>query len=60
MKLTIVHQQEEVRMAVATASASTQERPGAVTFKGNPLTLIGPELNVGSKAPDFHLWTDER
>jgi thiol peroxidase len=24
-----------------------------VTFKGNPLTLVGPELNAGDKAPDF-------
>lgn len=31
------------------------ERPGAVTFKGAPLTLIGPELKVGDKAPDFTL-----
>jgi thiol peroxidase len=29
------------------------ERPGAVTFKGQPLTLIGPELKPGEKAPDF-------
>lgn len=29
------------------------ERKGAVTLKGNPLTLIGPELRVGDKAPDF-------
>ncbi|MFA5159017.1 MAG: thiol peroxidase [Candidatus Omnitrophota bacterium] len=32
-----------------------QERKNAVTFKGNPLTLIGPELKVGDKAPDFKL-----
>lgn len=32
-----------------------QERPGGVTFKGNPMTLIGPELHVGDKAPDFTL-----
>ena len=32
-----------------------QERKGAVTFKGNPLTLIGPEIKVGSKAPDFQV-----
>lgn len=25
------------------------------TFKGNPITLIGPTLNVGDKAPDFKL-----
>ncbi|WP_019534930.1 thiol peroxidase [Paenibacillus ginsengihumi] len=30
-----------------------QERTGAATFKGNPITLVGPELNVGDKAPDF-------
>ena len=34
---------------------SDQERKGAVTFKGNPLTLIGPELKAGSSAPDFKL-----
>ena len=31
------------------------ERKGAVTFKGNPLTLIGPELKAGQKAPNFQL-----
>jgi thiol peroxidase len=29
------------------------ERKGAATFKGNPLTLIGPEVKVGQKAPEF-------
>jgi len=29
------------------------ERTGIITFKGNPLTLVGPELKVGDKAPDF-------
>jgi len=29
------------------------ERPGATTLKGNPLTLVGPELKAGDKAPDF-------
>jgi len=31
------------------------ERPGATTLKGDPLTLIGPELKAGDKAPDFNL-----
>lgn len=31
------------------------ERQGAVTMRGNPLTLIGPELKAGDKAPDFKL-----
>lgn len=30
-------------------------RHGAVTFKGNPLTLAGGELLVGAAAPDFDL-----
>jgi thiol peroxidase len=30
-----------------------QERTGVATFKGNPVTLIGPEVKVGDKAPDF-------
>lgn len=30
-----------------------QKREKAVTFKGNPLTLIGPALKPGDKAPDF-------
>jgi len=29
------------------------ERKGLVSFKGSPLTLIGTELKVGDKAPDF-------
>ena len=32
-----------------------QERTGVATLKGNPLTLIGPELKKGDKAPDFQL-----
>ncbi|MNH80240.1 putative thiol peroxidase [compost metagenome] len=31
-----------------------QERQTA-TFKGNPITLVGPELKVGDTAPDFTL-----
>ena len=29
------------------------ERPGATTLRGDPKTLIGPELKPGDKAPDF-------
>jgi thiol peroxidase len=29
------------------------ERQGAVTLKGNPMTMIGPELKAGDRAPDF-------
>jgi len=31
------------------------ERAGATTLKGNPLTLVGPELKAGDQAPDFTL-----
>lgn len=31
------------------------ERPGIVTRKGNPITLLGPELKVGEAAPDFEV-----
>jgi thiol peroxidase len=30
-----------------------QKRANAVTFKGNPLTCVGPQLKAGDKAPDF-------
>lgn len=29
------------------------ERPDVITFKGNPMTLIGPELKPGDAAPNF-------
>ena len=32
-----------------------EERTGAVTFKGKPVTLIGPEIQAGQRAPDFKL-----
>ena len=30
-----------------------QKRQNAVTFKGNPLALLGPQLKPGDKAPSF-------
>jgi thioredoxin-dependent peroxiredoxin len=32
-----------------------EERRGVITFKGNPVTLLGPEIRVGDKAPDFRV-----
>jgi thiol peroxidase len=32
-----------------------QERKGVITFKGNPMTLLGPEIKAGDKAPDFRV-----
>ena len=31
------------------------ERSGVITMKGQPLTLMGPELKVGATAPDFEV-----
>lgn len=35
--------------------AQTKERAGAVTMKGNPLTLVGNELKAGDVLPDVEL-----
>ncbi len=35
--------------------ATQAERPGAITFKGGPMTLVGKELRVGDPLPEFHL-----
>ena len=32
-----------------------QERSGIITMQGKPLTLLGPDLRVGDKAPDFQV-----
>ncbi|HMF29086.1 MAG TPA: thiol peroxidase [Candidatus Cybelea sp.] len=34
---------------------SIQQRAGAVTFKGKPMTLVGPEVRSGDPAPQFEL-----
>lgn len=34
---------------------AVQSRTGVVTFKGKPVTLLGPELRVGDPAPPFEL-----
>ncbi len=32
-----------------------EERTGIITFKGNPMTLLGPTLKAGDRAPDFRV-----
>jgi thioredoxin-dependent peroxiredoxin len=34
------------------------ERTGATTLRGNPLTVLGPQLKSGDQAPDFHAVDD--
>jgi thiol peroxidase len=41
------------------AMAQQSERKNAVTFKGNPLTLLGDELKPGMKAPDFEVLAND-
>ena len=31
----------------------SQERTGIITFKGNPMTLLGPDVKPGDVAPEF-------
>jgi thiol peroxidase len=31
----------------------SEERAGVITFKGNPMTVCGPALKIGEKAPAF-------
>ena len=35
------------------------ERQGAITFQGNPLTLLGNEIEVGSQAPEVELLAND-
>jgi thiol peroxidase len=37
------------------ATQALQERTGAITFKGEPKTLVGPELRTGGPLPGFTL-----
>jgi thioredoxin-dependent peroxiredoxin len=41
-----------------TKADEVQERAGATTMRGNPKTLLGPELKAGDKAPDFEVVDD--
>jgi len=36
-----------------------EERKGLITMKGKPLTLVGPDITVGVKAPDFTVLDNE-
>jgi len=36
-----------------------EEKTGRIAFMGNPLTLLGPEIKAGDKAPDFRVVDNE-
>ena len=42
-------------LAGCTDGGAYLERAGAVTMKGDPLTLVGPDIQVGKVAPDFRV-----
>lgn len=39
--------------------ANVTERSGVITFKGNPVTLLGGAVEVGDKAPDFQVLAND-
>ena len=41
------------------ATPALEERANVATFHGSPLTLVGPALKAGDRAPDFTLSTKE-
>ncbi len=43
----------------AVVKGAYMERNGVITFQGNPLTLLGPALKPGDKAPAFTLLDGE-
>jgi thiol peroxidase len=45
--------QSKAKEFVTKAVSRAEERQGLITFKGGPMTLLGPEVKVGDKAPDF-------
>ncbi len=36
-----------------------RERTGIITMKGNPLTLVGNEVKVGERAPEFEVLSND-
>ena len=45
--------QAKVKEFAGKLMPAEKERSGLVTFKGNPLTLLGQEVKVGDRAPNF-------
>ena len=45
--------QAKVKEFAGKLMPAEKERPGLVAFKGNPLTLLGQEVKVGDRAPNF-------
>ncbi len=46
---------KEAQAKIAAPSVPEKERTGLTTFKGSPMTLVGEEIRVGDKAPDFRV-----
>jgi thiol peroxidase len=46
-------------MSLGCKENTMQERKGIITMKGKPLALLGKELKVGDKAPDFEVTAND-
>jgi thiol peroxidase len=51
----IAELQAKAKEFVGKVLPTEKERTGLVTFKGNPLTLLGQEVKVGDRAPNFQV-----
>ncbi len=49
----IAELQSRAKEYVSQAVSVAEERKGLITFKGGPMTLLGPGVKVGERAPDF-------
>jgi thiol peroxidase len=49
----IAELQSRAKEYAAKVASGAEERQGLIAFKGGPMTLLGPEVKVGDRAPDF-------
>jgi len=47
------------RLLSLSRRSDMEDRNGVVTLRGSPVTLLGPEIKVGEKAPNFRLLTTD-
>lgn len=52
----ILELEAKVKEYMVKIKPAEKERTGLITSHGSPLTLLGEEIKVGDKAPDFKVW----
>jgi thiol peroxidase len=55
MESKLVALQVKAKEKLGKVITQEKERTGLVTFKGNPMTLVGEEVKVGDRAPNFQV-----